>query len=90
MKMYGKAQLKKQKEYTRNEEDGNMAIKDAYQDVLREIEIMKDLDHICLIRLHEVIDEVDGDRLYLGTVMKFYRPYSDGLCQVRVDNELGF
>ena len=30
MKVYGKAQLKKQKEYMRNESDGNMAIKDAY------------------------------------------------------------
>ena len=27
---------------------------------------MKHLDHICLIRLHEVIDEVEGDKLYLG------------------------
>lgn len=50
----------------RNEADGNMAIKDAYQDVVREIEIMKELDHICLIRLHEVIDEVEGDKLCLG------------------------
>lgn len=66
MKMYGKAQLKKQKEYMRNEEDGNMVIKDAYQDVVREIQIMKELDHVSLIRLHEVIDEVEGDKLYLG------------------------
>lgn len=43
-----------------------MSVKDALQDVLREIEIMKRLDHICLIRLHEVIDEIDGDKLYLS------------------------
>jgi serine/threonine protein kinase len=27
---------------------------------------MKELDHICLIMLHEVIDDVDGDKLYMG------------------------
>ena len=37
MKNYGKAQLKKQKEYVRNEEGGNMVVKDAYQDVQREV-----------------------------------------------------
>jgi hypothetical protein len=34
--------------------------------VLREIAIMKELDHICLIRLHEVIDEADGDKLCMS------------------------
>ena len=32
----------------------------------REISIMKELDHICLIRLHEVIDEADGDKLCMS------------------------
>lgn len=66
MKIYGKNQLKKQKEYQRNEADGTMQVKDAYQDVLREISIMKELDHVCLIRLHEVIEEPEGDKLYMG------------------------
>ncbi len=35
-----------------------MAVKDAYQDVLNEIEVMKKLgDHQCIVRLHEVIEE---------------------------------
>lgn len=43
-----------------------MTVKDALMDVQREIEIMKELDHICLIRLHEIIDDADGDKLCLG------------------------
>ena len=30
---------------------------------------MKELDHICLIRIHEVINEKDGDKLYMSKVM---------------------
>lgn len=52
----------------RSELSGAVEVKDAYQDVLREIEIMKELDHICLIRIHEVIDEKDGDKLYMGKI----------------------
>jgi hypothetical protein len=66
MKQYGKALLKKQKEYIRNEASGVMQVKDAFQDVLSEIAIMKELDHICLIRLHEVIDEAEGDKLCMS------------------------
>jgi len=60
--------LKKQKEYVRSELSGEVEVKDAYQDVLREIQIMKELDHICLIRIHEVINEKDGDKLYMGKI----------------------
>ena len=42
-----------------------MCVKDAYQDVLREIMIMKELDHICMTRLHEVINQENKDKLYL-------------------------
>lgn len=63
--------LKKQKEYVRNDEEGHMVVKDAYQDVIREIQIMKELDHVCVVRLHEVIDEPEGDKLYMS---KFNMP----------------
>lgn len=43
-----------------------MQVKDAFQDVQSEIAIMKELDHICLIRLHEVIDEANGDKLCMS------------------------
>ncbi len=58
--------LKKQKEYNRSEGNGIVQVKDAFQDVQREIAIMKELDHICLIRLHEVIDEANGDKLCMS------------------------
>ena len=66
IKMFRKSQLEKQKEYVRNEESGTMQVKDALQDVLREIAIMKALNHISMIRLHEVIDDVHTDKLLLG------------------------
>ena len=53
----------------RSELSGAVEVKDAYQDVLREIQIMKELDHICLIRIHEVINEKDGDKLYMGKIV---------------------
>jgi len=41
--------------------------KDAFDNVLREIAIMKKIDHPNLIRLHEVIDSPDSDKMYIGT-----------------------
>ena len=48
-----------------------MEIKDAYMDVRNEIEVMKKINHICLIRLHEVIDEKEGDKLYMSKNIVF-------------------
>lgn len=49
----------------------------AYEDVLREISIMKDLDHKNIVKLYEVINDPNEDRLFLvveyaegGPVMK--------------------
>lgn len=43
-----------------------MAYKDALQNVLKEIAIMKKLNHPNVIQLHEVIDDVERDKLYMG------------------------
>lgn len=43
-----------------------MGYKDALQNVLREIAIMKKLDHPNVVQLHEVIDDEEGDKLYMG------------------------
>jgi len=42
-----------------------MMVKDALMDVMREIEIMKRLSHGSVIRLHEVIQDDEGDKLYM-------------------------
>lgn len=34
---------------------------------MKEIAVMKKIDHKNLIRLHEVIDDVDEDKLYMGS-----------------------
>ena len=56
----------------------------------REIAIMKELDHICLIRLHEVIDEADGDKLCMSKkpdIRDYVHSYR--LCQIWADHGLG-
>lgn len=34
-----------------------MEVRNALMDVRNEIEVMKDLQHVCVIRIHEVIDD---------------------------------
>jgi len=43
-----------------------MKVKDALQDVLREIAIMKKLDHMNVIKLHEVIDDPEEDQFFMS------------------------
>ena len=43
-----------------------MKYKDALQGVLNEIAIMKKLDHPNVIRLHEVLDDDDKEKLYMS------------------------
>ena len=57
MKIFRKSKLKREKEFIKNEENGEMVVKDAWQDVMKEIEIMKMLDHISIIKLYEIIDD---------------------------------
>lgn len=43
-----------------------MKIKDALQDVMKEIAIMKKLDHPHVIKLYEVIDDPETDKLFMS------------------------
>ena len=48
-----------------------MGFKDALMDVKREIAIMKKLCHSNVVKLHEVIDDDEGDKLYMGNESLF-------------------
>ena len=43
-----------------------MIVKDGTEDVKREIAIMKKIDHPNIIRLFEVIDDPESDKIFLG------------------------
>ena len=58
--------MEKNKEYIKNEETGQMEVKCALENVKNEIKIMKELNHVCLIRLYEVIEDSKSDKLLLG------------------------
>ena len=45
--------------------------KDALEDVNREIEVMKKLNHDNCIKLYEVISNDQNDKLYLGNIYIF-------------------
>lgn len=64
IKIYKKAQLRKKKSFVKDK-DGKMSFKDALQAVSREIAVMKKLDHPNVVRLHEVLDDDEKDKLYL-------------------------
>eukprot|EP00356_Strombidium_inclinatum_P012643 CAMPEP_0170489120 /NCGR_PEP_ID=MMETSP0208-20121228/7516_1 /TAXON_ID=197538 /ORGANISM="Strombidium inclinatum, Strain S3" /LENGTH=283 /DNA_ID=CAMNT_0010763901 /DNA_START=146 /DNA_END=997 /DNA_ORIENTATION=- len=68
--MYQKSRLRKQKEYMKDPATGEMIIKNAYLDVMKEIEIMSRLgsepkDNGSIVKLHEVIDSEKDDKLLL-------------------------
>jgi len=43
-----------------------MTYKDALQGVINEIAVMKKLDHPNVIRLHEVLDDEEKDKIYMS------------------------
>lgn len=77
-----------------------MGYKDALDNVLREIAIMKKLEHPNVIQLYEVIDDEVGDKLYMvmdyakyGEVMKWniktltFTPY-DPKKEILLESEI--
>lgn len=49
-----------------------MKYKDALQNVLNEIAIMKKLDHPNVVRLHEVLDDEEKDKIYMSILFFYY------------------
>ena len=68
LKIYNKGLLRRRREYFKNPE-GGMSVKNAMQDVAREVAIWKKIRHTNLVTLHEVIDDDEGDKMYM--VMDF-------------------
>ncbi|CAD8162670.1 unnamed protein product [Paramecium octaurelia] len=64
IKILKKSKLKRQREFVKDA-NGNLVVKDALQDVKKEIAIMKKLRHNNLIQLYEVIDNPTSDKLFM-------------------------
>lgn len=73
MKAFNKGLLRRRRDYFRAADvsfiKGTMGVRNALQDVQREIAVMKKLAHTNVLRLHEVIDDDEEDKLYM--VMDF-------------------
>ena len=49
-----------------------MKVKDALEDVKREIAVMKKISHPNLVSLHEVIENPDNDKIIMGILEYTY------------------
>ena len=64
VKIFKKSILKRRREIVRDE-NGKASFHDGIQGVFKEIAVMKKLDHKNVIRLHEVINDEEDDKIYL-------------------------
>jgi [calcium/calmodulin-dependent protein kinase] kinase len=64
VKSFRKSALKRKREAYRDA-DGKMKYKNALEDVMREIALMKKVDHQNVINLLEVIEHPESDKLYM-------------------------
>ncbi|CAD8131731.1 unnamed protein product [Paramecium octaurelia] len=64
IKILNKSRLKKQREYY-TDLNGVVKIKNAFQNVAKEIAIMKKLRHPNIIRLYEIIDSPNSNKMYM-------------------------
>ena len=66
MKVYSKQVLSSKKDtMIRDEKTGRMVYKNYLDDIYKEIAIMKRLNSTNIVKLHEVIDPTDQDKLIL-------------------------
>lgn len=76
VKILNKSKLKKKREFYVDENGANR-VKDALENVRKEIAIMKKMRHNNIIRLFEVLDNPDSNKIYMG---KAKNKASDGVC----------
>lgn len=65
MKIFKKDMLSRRREFT-NTSDGKMVVTNALTDVYKEISIMKELNHPNVIKVHEIIDDTSGTKIYMS------------------------
>ena len=64
VKVINKANLRKRREIHRNAE-GKIIVKNALEDIAHEVAIMKKLRHQNIVKLREVIDDEECDKMYM-------------------------
>ena len=64
MKIVNKLLLSMRKEYVRTGK-GKMGIKTAFDAVEKEITLLKQISHTNIVRLHEILMDEEGEKLYL-------------------------
>lgn len=64
IKIYSKSLLKRKKDYVKNA-FGRLEASTALQAVVKELEIMKRLDHPNVIRVHEILEDESSEKLYM-------------------------
>lgn len=64
VKIFNKAILRRRREFMKNEK-GGMKFHTALDDVMKEVEIMRRFTHQNVMRLVEVLDDQENDKLYL-------------------------
>lgn len=66
VKIYKKSFLRRKKQYGTSV-DGRMTCRTALQSLSKEIAIMKSLTHRNVVRLHDVVDSENSDKIYMST-----------------------
>lgn len=64
VKIYNKGLLRRKREFHR-EDNGQITVTTALNDVAREIAMMKKFHHQNIVKLHEVIDDDQNDKIYM-------------------------
>lgn len=65
-KIINKSQLKARKSSLEEDENGNLVRDNLLEDAVSEISILKELDHPNIIKLYEIINHEDEDKIYLS------------------------